>query len=575
MKNPRKNPAQLSVAKGIVECSNHFDDSSEISFSQGVELGMPNLSDWDNKELEKHRKDVSIQLSRAGDIAVFALYCFKDTAINQPIILAPFHLEWHNHFDMYDDAAVLAPRGHGKTVNLIIRTLMQIGRNPQIRIKLISCDDQNASGRLQSCKVHIDSNIRVHEVFPNMVRGEVGTWTKSEFTVKRSGADVDPTMSAYGVLSSGTGGRANIMKYDDICDQRNAIDSPELRPKVYDNYNNVWSNLLIPGGREEYIATIWHYDDTTARLRNKKIKHFLVHRVGSNVGLANEDIFYPLWDVFPRVALEKRFKKIGKKAYRRNFLHEVSPDEELQLNSIRNCIHPDKAALDPEVINPAWPIYMGVDIATSLKLAADYSCIFTIAVAPDLKRYVKSVWRRRASPRALVRALIDQYRLHNPQIIHVETNNTQAWLMEWVGAEASTTDMSLPLEGFFTSGKNKSDPDEGIPSLSVEFENKLWIVPTKGIDLEEPDENGLAAWIKECEQYPFGAHDDTVMAAWLAQQAAIKYEGSFEASNIPVSKDTERDAVIRTEVDDILGTGEDGDRPMGGFSYDIAEILDA
>lgn len=229
-------------------------------------------------------------------------------------------------------------RYHGKTSQIIGAILHILGKNRNSIVKIVSSDDTMAGKRAFALRTHIERNKRLHEVFPNlkMVQGD---WLKTRFTVERDIIDVNPTLEAAGILSTATGDRASLLVFDDPVDMRNAILQPTLREKVIEAFDNVWMNILDPGGKVIYIATPWHNSDLTAELKKRwadldgaKIIKF---KVGDDIAedgtvIDTGDIYHSIWpEMWPKDALIQQRKKIGSRAYERGFLCKAMSDDEI------------------------------------------------------------------------------------------------------------------------------------------------------------------------------------------------------------------------------------------------------
>ena len=211
-----------------------------------------------------------IQLARE-DINVFCRYVMRDEKGN-PFSQAPMHKAWHGFIDFCElherRPIILAPWGSGKSGQVsIARCLWELGRDPSLRIKIVSNADEIAKLRVASIGRYITESREYSLVFPDVKPDRKGSWSAHSLFVERKGRSVDPSIEAKGIMATGIGGRADIIIFDDVVDQRNAIEQPALRAKVKDNFANVWMSRLDQGGRTWYIATAWHHDDLTSYLR--------------------------------------------------------------------------------------------------------------------------------------------------------------------------------------------------------------------------------------------------------------------------------------------------------------------
>lgn len=206
-----------------------------------------------------------------GDVNFFCEYVMRDEK-GKPFSQFPLHRVWHGFIEFCENhktvPVVLAPWGSGKSQQIAIaRVLWEIGRDPGVRIKLVCNSDDNAKLRVASIGRYIKDSKEYHAVFPDVKPDRDAFWSAHALFVERPGQSVDPTVEAKGIMSTGIGGRSDLIIFDDVVDMRNAIEQPALRQKVKENFTNVWMSRLDVGGRAWYIATAWHHDDLTSLLR--------------------------------------------------------------------------------------------------------------------------------------------------------------------------------------------------------------------------------------------------------------------------------------------------------------------
>ena len=178
--------------------------------------------------------------------------------------------------------------------------------------------------------------------------------------------------------------------------------------------------------------------------------------------------------------------------------------------------------------------YVGVDIAMSAEVGADYFVMFTIAVDEQGVRYVANIRRHRGlGLQAQLDLLRDENALMRPAVFHIEANQAQRIIPD---EAIRTTD--LPIRRFFTTGvqpklewkrgmtsisMGKHNLDRGVPSLRMSLESKKWRIPRGDPHSIEMTD----IWIGEMGCISFedgrilsvGEHDDTVMACWFADVA--------------------------------------------------------
>lgn len=200
--------------------------------------------------------------------------------------MAHIHLTWHAHIEWAWDHGlhplILAPFAHGKTIQLVVGRVCDFvgraalptrpGRPPvygrNARIKVVCNDDSSARERLRTIGEVIESP-EYSALFPLVKKSTRRPWNSDVLNFERDpGIRLpDSSITAKGVLSTGVGGRADAIFFDDIVDQRNAITEPALRAKVNDNHGIVWMSRLEPWGRVLAVGTRWHNLDLYGYLK--------------------------------------------------------------------------------------------------------------------------------------------------------------------------------------------------------------------------------------------------------------------------------------------------------------------
>ena len=82
-------------------------------------------------------------LSPPLDVNDFAELCFTDTA-GGLLRQARVHGDLQAFLDRHRLALIELPRDHGKSVQICIRILWELGRNPNLRVKIVCASDAMA-----------------------------------------------------------------------------------------------------------------------------------------------------------------------------------------------------------------------------------------------------------------------------------------------------------------------------------------------------------------------------------------------------------------------------------------------
>lgn len=432
---------------------------------------------------------------------------------------------------------------HNSVQTAIVRTLWELGRNPELRVKIVTASDGLATKTVMSIKQHIESNWRLKLVFPELKPQDGGTWASHALTVARTSKARDCSVESFGVESAAAGGRADLLILDDIVDWRNAIKHPSLRELVKGVYREVWSNILANDGREVFCGTIYHSDDLCSELMNDTTGLYtkVVLPVVWTTELANQHgrpksiVGTPVWsERWTKEDVEFRLKKNGRRVFERQFMLQALPGEDriFSNSAIANSKLEsyDFATWDQpgSPVSVDWPRYMGVDLASSLRKKSSYTVMFTIAVDPETRRrYPLNIVRRRMKFPETIRMIVAQYDRFRHTKILVENNAYQDAVISDISEEYK----DIPLSGQMT-GANKWDEDSGLPGLAVKMENGAWVIPWRGGKSLHEDTLGhdcdICSWVRELEQAPFGSFTDILMAMWLADCAA----GSRKKKNV-------------------------------------------
>ncbi len=111
-----------------------------------------------------------------------------------------------------------------------------------------------------------------------------------------------------------------------------------------------------------------------------------------------------------------------------------------------------------------------------------------------------------------------------PEVVAVENNSYQETLVRLM----KEMRMKIPIRGLYT-GSDKIDLDTGLPSLELEIENRMWLIPTAGHTLDDDgslksDGCPVCKWLEECFQYPIGL-SDILMSWWIAREGFRSLKG--------------------------------------------------
>lgn len=239
--------------------------------------------------------------ARAGSLVDFIELTVSDDHGNK-LRLAQLHRQWvaHLHYCWERElkAMIIAPFGHGKSSSLAVPLIAHtLGMDPNSRVKIITNDDASARKRTAAVKTIIDSPAYAR-IFPYTKPGK--KWTDHEMYLQRAGHSIDPSVHARGVLTTGIGGRADFIVFDDAVDQKNAMDKAQ-RDKVLNLIESTWLSRLEPDGKVLYIGTPWHLDDATHHLQQRKGWCTLIHKVSEDCMSIEQELLGAIDNQYPLV----------------------------------------------------------------------------------------------------------------------------------------------------------------------------------------------------------------------------------------------------------------------------------
>jgi hypothetical protein len=433
--------------------------------------------------------------------------------------LSNMHQEWHSHITDNIYTVITSPKDHRKTTTISVeRCLWELGNNPDIRIKIISHSDDLSCKILQEIKGHISKEGgKFHDIFPDITDEGAPLWSASKVRLAGTHVRKDSSIEACGVLASATGGKADLVLFDDVVSFKNAILNPSMRQQVIDAFFGNWMDIKSgPKARIIYVATPWHKDDLTAKLlktpKFQSYKYFI-----------DED-FTPVWEErWPKEALIEEFKFRGAIYFNPAFRGLMMSDFDKVFNkdNIKACC---VSRQDMPYIDNLEK-FIGVDLAIGQGKSSKYTVLFGLAFDEEKKiRYPIEIRRGKFSSPDTARELIDMYNEVAPVAAVVENNFYQQAIIDWLD---DLQGVEMNIEPFTTGSQQKKSLDFGVPAMATDFQNGRWVIPMEEDEYDWELEKGcgcnICHWITELLQYPYGTYSDAVMACYLAVQGSKKY----------------------------------------------------
>ncbi|MCK9568856.1 hypothetical protein M0R72_07945 [Candidatus Pacearchaeota archaeon] len=464
--------------------------------------------------------------------------------------LWPCQKNWNAQLRRMSRGGIISQPGAGKTelvsriipLDLILHGFGDIGpRN--IRIGCISASKDLATKNVSLLRQDLENPKLVADY--GTFKPKRGVWGERAFQVSRSARMKDPTYEAFGVGSAIIGSRFDVLILDDpVASEKDARNQDiqrellELVKGTIDSRLAPWGVLWFLGNRKG-VADLYHHllrdrgytvIVSPALIREPESYQIIELdepeldewkkdtrcRVVIHDGDQGEALCPECWPVYRLLA--KRYSS-GSVIFNREFQGVVSDDETALIK---------QAWLDAcKDTNLSYGQYdrshyvkmiQGGDPALTLsrKLAerhdTDYTVIISLGILPNGHFDLVGLTRDRGlSPQEIQDLFVNQARLHKADLQFIEVNSFGE-IIHWELKDKT----GVPTAAHRTTGKNKYDPYEGYPSLSVLFENGQIRLPYK-TEQDRQITDALCAELNNPEQ---SDHDDQLSALWIAVSGA-------------------------------------------------------
>lgn len=477
-----------------------------------------------NAELVRHSKRRAMAKKRSQLIKArtrcedFLEYAIRDEETGGILRNAPFHKEWQQFLRANKRATLVAPVEHGKTQQFVGLIIHMLGNNPNARIAVISNTADQAEKMLRQVRTHIESNPRVHEVFPNLRPSPktVDPWHSTMITVERSTIAKDPSVQSHGVFGPINGSRLDCIILDDVLSFDNTR-TEEQRKKLLDWFDTTVFTRSTKNSRIYAIGTPWHPEDFLHDLEQRPGFASKRYCAVENP-LASRKDWVPIWPAqWSTARLIDRQDNMLDTHFSRKYLTQARMDETSRFKEewMRWMAALGKGrtfeAQQPMAQGNVRPLrcYTGVDLGVGTKEENALTVLFTLAQMDNGRRLIVNIESGHWKAPEIIDRLESHYRRFDSTIM-VESNGAQKFIVDMA------LDKSIPVEAFHT-GNDKWDPEWGVESLAVEMRNRLWVMPSGTAGDRVPDEG--KQFFRNCLNFNPTEHTgDHLMAAWLARE---------------------------------------------------------
>ena len=465
------------------------------------------------------RKEADLDAARQ-DPCAFIEWAIRHEETGKPIKCAPFHREWQQVLSEHRKVVVMAAIEHGKTTQIPVgRLIHELGKNPSLRVGLISNTSTQAEKILNAVAQHITDNAAVREVFPDLKpstrRG--APWNGTAIEVQRPTIAKDPTVEAMGITGVRNGARWDLILMDDILDFENTRTKAQ-RDLVMDRFETVVERRLTENGRIWIIGTPWTDDDFLHEISKRFGWVLRVYPAVTNPDDPAEQ-WNPIWHDKQR--LIDTFKSTTPHNFNRKFFCRVTSDTVSRFQKawidLARALGKGRKLVDRAPITPGGrrlPCFTGVDVGIGQKQENDLTVLFTIAIDERHRRIPVDIQSGRwQGPEILNRIQHVSHRYD--AMVTLENNGAQEFLRQFGALQ------NIVTRAHTTGAANKFDEAFGVESLAVEFRAGMWVIPSGATGAEVDPE--LQQWIAELTNYHPERHaGDRLMASWIAREAARK-----------------------------------------------------
>ena len=422
------------------------------------------------------------------------------------------------------------------------RVLWEIGKNPNLRVLLLSATSQLPEKMLSGIKADIEHNPFVQAVFPHLRPGRKAgqqRWSNDAIHVERADNLTDPSIECAGLTTKILGSRKDLIVVDDLLNTENTL-TQYMRQQVWDRVQAEALSRRPPHlpSRVWFLGHPWTEDDGLAQACQQPGVRVL--RAGARVQRTQQGRIITSADqgwnellgwvplipeLWTKVALQQRIASLGPAArymidclYRKKTGMGFSP-EGLGLALMNGRGIPFMHSWNP--ISTGCDTFTGVDLSTGE--GEDETVILTACRIPSTgRRRILEIQAGKWTGPEIVERIHDVYRRFK-SVIAVESNGAQKFIRQFVRDDNAFV---TPVLDHHT-GTNKHALTWGIKRMEMELAAPgKWIFP-RSEDIHTPISDEMNKLVQGAMAYSgeFKHTSDYLMAWWICWLAMAKDEG--------------------------------------------------
>lgn len=243
----------------------------------------------------------------------------------------------------YEGAIVVMPVGHGKTEYACSYTALEVNLRPRVQGVMLHAIDVRAQENLQYVETFFDQasdfGRRSLSLFPGL---EVTQTTATKFRVNAGQSLKSPTLTASGITARALGTNTTFQLLDDVVPQSDA-EQPTERERRKRLIAGTWGTRQR--GRNTIrlvIGTLWHAADAlmdmiakAKRYRDTDGREGVCYLVSVQSCGGPSENFRPLWDVYSKEDLRRKYYALGPTLYSAAFMSNPMTDEQRLVKKLR------------------------------------------------------------------------------------------------------------------------------------------------------------------------------------------------------------------------------------------------
>jgi hypothetical protein len=468
-------------------------------------------------------QSLHIECARS-DPAAFAAFILKDEETNRPIKMEPMHEEWHELISGHPRVVIFGAIESGKTQQIsVARVIWELGRNPELRVLVLSNTDGMAQKICRLIAKYIDTDPDVRAVFPHLQPDKKAGWTSHTLFVKRAGMQKDPSVQSAGVHANIMGSRIDFLVMDDILDYENT--HSEHQRKDLDAWiKSSVNGRLTADARMVAVGNPWHVQDLLHQMARNPDTYLAVKYPA--IGPDGRSVWPARW---PAERIEAFRLENGEIETARQLKCVARDDASSKFKQawISRCLERGmgrELVYGLDTVPDGCGCYTGVDLSVG-KPQGHRTVLFTILVHPNEDREILDIEGGRWEGPEIVDKIRDVHHRFG-SIVIVENNAAQEYILQF-----TRRDSAVPVEPFTTNKTAFKSAAFGVESLGTEMSLGKWIIPCDWHRRVDPE---VKQWIDDCLAYDPETHPgDALMASYFAREAARKRRFKARSGFIP------------------------------------------